>query len=149
MSDAFTRVLAVDLGEKRIGLALSDPLRVTAQPLSVEPAIGPRKDVSRICELVVENDVDTVVVGLPLLLSGEEGENAAQARAFRDRLAARLPGVRVELWDERLTTAEAERVMVAADVRRRRRKQKIDALAAVLILQSFLDAGAPSSEAPA
>ncbi len=149
MSDAHTRVLAIDLGEKRIGLALSDPLRVTAQPLPVEPAVGPRKDVSRICELVAENEVDTVVVGLPLLLSGEDGENATHARAFRDRLAARLPGIRVELWDERLTSAEAERVMVAADVRRKRRKQKIDALAAVLILQSFLDAGAPSSGASA
>jgi putative Holliday junction resolvase len=136
------RVLAIDLGQARLGLAVSDPLGITAQPLgTVERSASPRIDLARIAALVAEREVTTVVVGLPLQMSGKEGLQAAGAREFAARLAARLArGVDVRLWDERLTTVEAERLLVAADVRRSRRKHVVDTVAAVLILQSFLDA---------
>jgi putative Holliday junction resolvase len=132
--------LGVDLGEVRIGLALSDPLGVIAQPLETLSRVGPRRDVGAIAALVDRHEVSTVVIGLPRLLSGAEGEAARGAREFARRLESRLRGVGVELWDERLTTAQAERTMISGGVRRARRKQRVDALAAVLILQSFLDA---------
>jgi putative Holliday junction resolvase len=142
------RVLAIDLGQVRLGLALSDPLGITAQPLgTVERSGSPRADLARVAALVAERHVTTVVVGLPLHLSGEEGVQAAHAREFAARLAARLArDVEVRLWDERLTTVEAERMLIAADVRRSRRKRIVDTIAAVLILQSFLDAHGGSHE---
>jgi len=133
------RFLALDLGEVRIGVALSDPLALTAQPLETIRRVGPRKDLHRISELVRAKEAGCVIVGLPLLLSGEEGTKAVEAREFAEQLRRRLPGVRVELWDERLTTAEAERTMLAGNVRRKKRRERMDALAAVLILQGYLD----------
>jgi len=134
------RILALDLGDARIGLALSDPLGITAQPLGNVDARSPAADVRRVRAIIAEHEVVTVVVGLPLHLSGESGPRAEQARKFARRLADAAPGVSVELWDERLTTAEAERAMIAGNVRRRRRREVIDSLSAVLILQSYLDA---------
>jgi putative Holliday junction resolvase len=141
------RLLALDLGSVRIGVALSDSLALTAQPLETVERIGPRKDLRRISEIVRTNDVGTVIVGLPLLMSGEEGEKAAEAREFAAALARRLPGVAIELWDERLTTVEAERTMLSGNVRREKRKKSVDALAAVLILQSYLDRPTGGGEA--
>lgn len=134
------RILGIDLGQVRIGLALSDPLHLTAQPLESYRRVGPRKDLQYLARLIEENDVSEVVVGLPRLLSGEEGEAAATCREFAEALGRRLPRLRVELWDERLTTVEAERTMIAGGVRRRRRRERVDAVAATLILQGFLDA---------
>jgi putative Holliday junction resolvase len=132
------RVLALDLGDSRVGVAVSDPLRITAQPLIPIRAA----DLNQVRELVREHEVGCVVVGDPLLLSGVAGERSRRAREFADRLRRRLPGVAVELWDERLSTVQAERVLTAGHVRRDRRKGVIDSLAAVLILQSYLDARA-------
>lgn len=140
MSEHAGRVLAVDLGDVRIGLALSDSLGIIAQPLDTLRAVGARADANAICRVVEEHEVTTVVIGLPLLMSGEEGSRATAARAFAERLRRRLHGVSVELWDERLTSVSAQRTMVAGGTRRARRKQKADALAAMLILQGFLDA---------
>lgn len=140
MNDDVPRSLGIDLGEARIGLALSDPLGWTAQPLETIPRIGPRKDLQRIDAIVREHQVATVVVGLPLLMSGESGAGAVAAREFVDRLSTRMAGVEVTTWDERLTTVEAERVMIAGGAKRNRRRRSIDQLAAVLILQGFLDA---------
>ena len=134
------RVLALDLGDVRIGLALSDELGITAQPAGCLARSGGRSDLKAIRVLVEEHGVSRIVVGLPLLLSGEEGTRAQGARETADRLRRTLPGIAVELWDERLTTAEAERVMIADGVRRKRRRETIDAMAAVLILQSWLGA---------
>lgn len=139
MTSRAGRVLALDLGQARIGLALSDPLGWTAQPLDVLERVGPRKDVLRITEIVKQRNVGVVVVGLPLLLSGVEGSAAAGAREFARRVEQKLPGVTVDLWDERLTTREADRTMIADGVRRRSRRRVVDALAAALILQSYLD----------
>ena len=140
MSERAGRVLALDLGEVRIGLALSDPLGITAQPLGYLKRVGPKKDLAAIADLVREHGVETVVVGLPRLLSGVEGEKAVEAREVAGRLERRLGGVRVVLWDERLTTVEAERTLVAGNVRRRRRRERVDSLAAALILQGYLEA---------
>lgn len=134
------RVLALDLGRARIGVAISDELGIAAHPLDSVACRGARVDVARIGELVREHGARRVVIGLPLLMSGEEGSGAADARRFADRLRARLEGVDVDLWDERLTTVEAERTLIAADVGRRRRRKVVDGLAAVLILQSYLEA---------
>ncbi len=146
MTEAPGRVLGIDLGEVRIGLALSDALRLTAQPLSVESRRGPRRDLQMIAALVREHDVRNVVVGLPRLMSGAEGTAALAARAFADALREHLRDVPVDLVDERLTTVQAERTLVSAGVRRKRRKQVVDKLAASLILQSFLDEGSAASQ---
>jgi len=140
VSEGAGRVLALDLGEARIGLALSDPLGITAQPLGFLKRVGPRKDLAAIEELVREHDVTAVVIGLPRLLSGSEGAKATEAREVAARLERRLAGVPVELWDERLTTVEAERTLVAGKVRRGRRRERVDSLAAALILQGYLEA---------
>lgn len=133
-------MLALDLGDVRIGLALSDPLGLTAQPLGTLRRVGPRRDLQAIADLVREHGVRTIVVGLPRLLSGEEGTRAVEAREVAERLRVRLKGVRVDLWDERLTTVEAERTLIAGNVRRRRRREAVDRLAAALILQGYLEA---------
>lgn len=133
------RVLAIDLGDVRVGLAMSDALGVTAQPYETLQRRGSRQDLDRIVGHVRRHDVQRVIVGLPLLMSGEEGSRAHGARAFAARLAARLGEVPVELWDERLTTVQAERALVSGDVRRRKRREVVDRMAAVLILQNWLD----------
>ena len=142
MNQAAGRVLAIDLGDVRVGLAVSDALGITAQPVEGLRRAGPRKDFQRIREIVGRHDVRHVLVGNPLRLSGEVGTRARQARQFADRLREELDGLPVELWDERLTTVQAERALLAGNVRRRRRKEVIDSLAAVLILQNYLDAAA-------
>jgi putative Holliday junction resolvase len=134
------RRLALDLGEARIGVALSDPLGIVAHPLAAVPRLGLRQDLANLGQLVAEYEIGQVIVGLPLHLSGEEGGQARDARRFAELLREHVAPVGVILWDERLTTVQAERVLIAADVRRRRRRRVIDGIAATLILQSFLDA---------
>jgi putative Holliday junction resolvase len=140
VSEDAGRVLAVDLGLVRIGLALSDPLRITAQPIGHVPRAGGRRDAIGIATLARERDASRIVVGHPLLLSGERGARARDAETFAEELRLAAPGVPVDLWDERFTTAEVERAMIADGVSRRRRRQVADSLAAVLILQGYLDA---------
>ena len=134
------RILALDLGDVRIGVALSDPLRITAQPLEPLRRVGPRKDLAAVARLIEQHGAETVVIGLPLLLSGDEGPRAAMAREFAAGLERRLQRIRIVLWDERFTTVEAERAMIADGVRRAKRRDVVDGLAAVLILQSFIEA---------
>ena len=136
------RVLGIDPGRVRIGLALSDPLGLTAQPIEHLEHAGSRRDLNNIVERVRENDVRTVVIGLPLTLAGEEREAAGASREMAAGLLRRLPDVRIELWDERLTTVQAERTMISGNVSRKKRRRQIDSLAAALILQSWLDAQA-------
>lgn len=132
------RVLGLDVGERRIGVAMSDPTGTIAQSLAVLSRTPWKSVVARVQALVAEQDVGEIVVGLPLRLDGTEGPAAAQARTFADRLRDEVP-VPVVLYDERLSTAEAERTMVAADASRRRRRERRDAVAAALILQGYLD----------
>ena len=139
-SDGNSRVLAVDLGDVRVGLALSDLLGITAQPLEAITMPGTRILRGQLAELAEVNEVGTIVIGLPLLLSGEDGTRAVAARDFAARLSRRLSSVKVELWDERLTSQQLERTMIDSGVRRDKRRKVVDSLSAVLILESFLEA---------
>src|SRR5688572_4997874 len=131
-------ILGLDVGTVRVGVALSDPLGMTAQPLEV---IHRRKTntVQRIVQLIAEYEVERLVVGNPLKLSGEEGQASAAVDSFVEDLKkeVKLP---IDTWDERLSTAQAERQMIAAGARRETRKDNIDKVAAAIILQSYLDA---------
>ena len=138
MVRATGRVLGVDLGEKRIGLALTDPSRTIASSLGHMARRGNRRDVEALAALVAEHEVAEVVIGLPLHLSGEESPGSRRARAFAQKLSERIP-LPVRLIDESLTTAEAEEVLVEADVSRRKRRQVIDGMAAALILRAWLN----------
>jgi putative Holliday junction resolvase len=140
MADASPRgrILALDYGSRRMGVAISDPLGLTAQPLPPIPREGDRKDIAAIGRLAAEREVTRVVVGLPLLLNGDEGPQAVRARAFGEKLAAEL-SLPVKMWDERLTTAQSERHLIDSGVRRERRKEVRDSLSAMFLLQSFLD----------
>lgn len=132
------RILGLDFGSHRIGAAVSDPLGITAQPLAAIPRRGDRRDIEAIGATVREYSVGTVLIGLPLHLSGEEGTQAKSARLFAEKIRERL-GIPVEPWDERMTTAQAERHLIASGVRRDKRKEIRDSLAAVFLLQSALD----------
>ncbi len=136
------RVLAIDLGDRRVGLALSDPLGLTAQGLPTLESRGEAKDIEALRALAGEHEVDRIVVGLPRNMDGSEGPRAQKTRAFARRLREAL-ALPVYLWDERLSSAEAERVLIAADVSRSKRKGVVDRMAAQLILQGYLEAGRP------
>jgi putative Holliday junction resolvase len=133
------KALGIDFGERRIGLAGSDPLGLTAQPLSVFERASLAEDVRHIGEIADCRGAQTIVVGLPLNMDGSAGPAARRARRFAAKLRREL-GMDVELWDERLTTVEAERALISGGQRRSRRKELRDAVAAALILQSYLDA---------
>jgi putative Holliday junction resolvase len=132
------RILALDVGSKRIGLAVSDPLGITAQGLEVLTRKDRAADLARLMEVARQWRVQRVVVGLPRHMDGRLGAAAPEILELGQTLAEAL-GVELVPWEERLTTVEAERVLVQADVSRRRRRQVIDQLAAVLILQNYLD----------
>jgi putative Holliday junction resolvase len=144
------RALALDVGTRTIGLALSDPDGIVASAWETLPRRGEAADVAELIVRITAREVGHVIVGLPLELDGREGHRARRvlrlAAVLRERLDAR-PGapVEVETWDERFSTAAAERALLEADVSRQRRKQKIDAVAAQLILQGWLDARRPSA----
>ena len=132
------RVLALDLGKKRIGLALSDPLGITAQGLPTLERTRIREDLDAIARLVQEHGVTLILMGNPLHMSGTEGRQAAYAREFAGRVASRT-GVEVKFWDERLTTVEAQRVLRQSGVSIEKRARAVDRLAAVILLGSYLD----------
>jgi len=132
------RIAALDVGSRRIGVALSDPLGYTAQPDHVLDRQGTKADVARLLAFCAEREVEELVVGLPLELDGTEAQRARRVRVLYDALVAAFSGP-VHLWDERLTTVAAERAMLEGDVSRSRRRQSIDMVAAALILQGFLD----------
>ncbi len=133
------RVMGLDIGSVRIGVAMSDPGRRIASPLETVQA-SPRNDaLARIAALAREHEVSLVVFGLPVQLDGREGHSARRIRAFAERVerACRVP---VEPWDERFTSAQAELVLLEGNVKRAQRKQVVDRVAAAMILQAWLDA---------
>jgi len=133
------KVLGIDFGDRRIGVAASDALGLTAQPVTVLQRQSLAEDIARIAELANRRRAQTIVVGLPLNMDGSAGPAARRARRFAAALRREL-GLAVELWDERLTTVEAERVLIASGERRARRRQLRDSVAAAIILQAYLDA---------
>jgi putative Holliday junction resolvase len=132
------RTMAVDPGSKRVGLAVSDPSGTIAQALSTEPAEPAATLASRLAEIAKAQDARRIVVGLPLRLDGRHGPEAKAAQALADRLRE-ASGLPVELVDERLTTAEAEKSLIAGGVRREKRRMSVDRVAATLLLQGHLD----------
>lgn len=132
------RTVGLDVGDKRIGVAVSDPLGWTAQPLTVIQRSGIAKDIAALREATKDIEVERVVAGLPLEMNGEEGTQAARVRRFCQALAE-TTGLEVIYQDERLTTVQSERLLQTAGVRRERRKGLLDKMAAALILQSWLD----------
>lgn len=141
------RILGIDFGLKRVGAALSDPRRSIATPLEVYERRDERLDGRHYRELVEEEGVERIVVGLPLHTGGGESELSARARAFAAWLGT-LTARPVVLYDERYTTSEAEELMRAAGLKSADRKARRDMLAAQLLLQAYLDAGCPETEAP-
>ena len=135
---AGARLLGLDVGTKTVGLALSDVTRTIASGLTTLARGKFSADAQRLLELAQEHGVGGFVIGLPISLDGSEGPRAQATRAFARNLG-RLTPLPILLWDERLTTAAAERSLLEADVSRRRRSQVIDKVAATLILQSALD----------
>jgi len=130
------RVLALDVGNKRIGVAYSDPLGISANPL---PVLENNQDVfQKIKELVREYNVGTVVIGLPLTLKGEEGEQAKITREFAQKLKEHIPDVNITFVDERFTTTLAERHL-RETTKKTKRKEKLDSVSAVYILKTYLD----------
>jgi putative Holliday junction resolvase len=135
-----SRVLALDLGKKRIGLALSDELGVTAQGLETLQRTNIREDLARISQLASEKNVSLILMGNPLHMSGREGRQTEYARDFGERLGA-ASGIPVKFWDERLTTVAAQRVLRESGISIEKRAKAVDRLAAVILLESYLDSG--------
>jgi putative Holliday junction resolvase len=132
------RILALDVGTKRIGLAVSDALGITAQGLETLQRKNKRSDFDHLQSIIQQYGVQEIVVGNPLRMSGEAGTQSAKMAAFADELRRRF-SLPVHLWDERLTSAEANRLLRETEMSIRRRGEVVDRMAATLILQSFLE----------
>jgi putative Holliday junction resolvase len=132
------RLMGLDYGDKTIGIALSDELGWTAQGLEVIRRSSSEKDMARLRELIAQYSVHELVVGLPKNMNNTIGPRAEMCIAFAESLQ-QLFEMPVHLWDERLTTVSAQRMLIAADVSRKKRKQVIDKMAAALILQNYMD----------
>jgi putative Holliday junction resolvase len=132
------KVLSLDIGQKRIGIAISDELRCTAQGVKVLNRRGINDDLEAIKEIIVTAEVSEIVVGLPKNMDGSLGEGAQKVLSFVRKLEESL-SIPVILWDERWTTSEATRVLLQADLTRKKRMKVVDKVAAVLILQGYLD----------
>ena len=138
------RKLGLDVGDKTIGVAVSDELDITAQGVTTIDRVGIRKDAGKVMDYVREYDCDTVVMGLPINLDGSDSVQTEKVREFRTMLenkmrSSGMADVKVEWQDERFTTVIAERVMMEANMKRKSRKEVVDKQAAIIILQSYMD----------
>jgi len=132
------RIVGLDIGSKRIGVAVSDELGITAQGLETLICANPERDLERILSLAVNYQAEEIVVGIPYNMDGSEGIQAKKVKDFMRRIGE-VTKVPVRPWDERLSTVAAERALIEADMSRARRRKVVDKLAAVLILQGYLD----------
>ncbi|MBE5894629.1 MAG: Holliday junction resolvase RuvX [Lachnospiraceae bacterium] len=135
------RIMGLDFGTKTVGVAISDPLLITAQGKEIVRREKPdklRKTLARLEELIEEYDVQEIVLGNPKNMNDTEGERVEKTKEFKEMLERRS-GVPIVLWDERLTTVAADRYMMEAGIRREDRKEQVDKIAAVFILQGYLD----------
>lgn len=140
------RKIGLDVGDKTVGIAVSDPIGYTAQGITTLERVGIRKDTGKIIDMIKEYECDTVVIGLPKKLDGTDSPQTEKVREFREMLENKMrstgmKNIKVVWQDERLTTVMAEKVLIEADVSRAKRKEVIDKQAAVIILQSYLDSG--------
>jgi len=136
--------MGLDVGSKTIGVAISDELAIAAHPVTTVSRRGTVPDAATVAALAAEREVSEVVVGWPLELSGRVGPRARRVQVFIDALRAALPaGSAIHTWDERFSTVAVERVLIDADLSRRRRREVVDRQAAAYILQGWLDARRP------
>lgn len=138
------RKLGLDVGDKTIGVAVSDELDITAQGVTTIDRVGIRKDAGKVMDYVREYDCDTVVMGLPINLDGSDSVQTEKVREFRTMLenkmrSSGMADIKVEWQDERFTTVIAERVLMEANMKRKSRKEVVDKQAAIIILQSYMD----------
>lgn len=138
MTPSQPRILALDLGKKRIGLAISDPLRITAQGLPNLIRINKRADLAALESLIKEREVGLILLGNPINMSGSEGRQSGWVREFGDELE-QWTGLPVKYWDERLTSVEAGRVLRASGISIEKRAAVVNRLSAMILLQSYLD----------
>ena len=136
--------IALDVGDKTIGVAVSDALNITAQGITTIERVGIRKDAGKVMDYIREYDCDTVVIGLPKKLDGTDSPQTEKVYEFKTMLenkmrSSGMGNIKIVYYDERLTTVMAEKVLIEADIRRNKRKQVIDKQTAVIILQSYLD----------
>ncbi len=133
------RCLSLDIGDKTIGIAVSDPFGLTAQGVKTIHRTSKKNDIAELGALISEYEVETLIIGLPKNMDGTEGERCELVRKFAAKVKGAYPTVEQIFWDERLTTVAAENFLISADVSRSKRKKVIDKMAAVYILQSYLD----------
>lgn len=133
------RVMALDFGDARIGIAMSDIMKIIANGYETYKRVSEEKDLQYIVSLVKPNLVDEIVFGLPINMDGTEGDRVLKTREFAKKLQDLLPNVKFSFQDERLTTVAGERMLIEAGVRREKRKGVIDKIAATIILQQYLD----------
>ena len=133
------KIMALDLGDSRIGIAFSDIMKIIAGGYETYNRLKNDKDYDHICELAKNNSVDEIVIGLPINMDGTEGERVVMAREFGAKLSSMLPNVKINYMDERLTTVSAERVLLEDDISREKRKKVIDKIAATIILQAYME----------
>jgi len=132
------RILALDHGSKRIGVAVSDETKTIAQPLEYIPAEPFAGFLERLRQLIREKEIDLILIGLPRNMDGSYGPAAEKVQTFVGVLGGAIP-IPIKLWDERLTSAQANRILIQGGVRRDKRKEKVDKMAAAILLQSYLD----------
>lgn len=132
------RIIGLDLGQKRIGVAVSDETKTISTAIDTISVSSIKNSVKKIKEIAVAYAADEIVIGLPLNMNGSKGPQADKVIAFAHKLRERLP-CKISTFDERLTTAQGEAILVSADMSRKKRKQSIDRLAAQIILQTYLD----------
>jgi len=135
------RLIGLDIGEKRIGVAVSDPLNITAQSIGRIDRKNIESDIRKIKEIINEYGAEKIIVGLPLNMNGTRGKSAEAAEGFAAALKKEI-SAGVEMYDERLTTMQGERMLIEADVSRKKRRQNIDKISAQLILQNYMERNA-------
>jgi len=140
------RFMSLDIGDATIGIAVSDPLGITAQGIETIRRSDLSADLSRLGQLMQEYEVEALVAGLPKHMNGTEGTRCDVVRAFMEEVQQQFPAAQVFYWDERLSTVAAGRVLLEADVSRKKRRKVIDKMAAVYILQGFLEHRARCTE---
>jgi len=137
------RIIALDVGDKTIGIAVSDELCITAQGVEVIRRTTLDRDFSRLAELVEQYNIENFLIGLPKNMNGTIGPRGELVQKFAEQIAEKFPDKKIVLWDERLSTVAAEKALIAADVTRAKRRKVIDKMAAVFILQGYLDSLPP------
>lgn len=132
------RILALDYGTRRIGVAVSDETKTIAQPLEYIPAEPFADFLARLKKILAEKEIDLILIGLPRNMDGSYGPAAQKVQAFSEELKKEI-SVPIKMWDERLTSSMANRILIQGNVRRDKRKEKVDKMAAAILLQSYLD----------